>query len=100
LRGPHILRPLAQDNFQIMRDLSFLLIQMRNYEGFTVPSPLSFFHWVISLIFFVQETRRLILNSRQTQKASWVGLAVAYYVEGDLEQALSVIDAYENTLPV
>ena len=42
----------------------------------------------------------MILNSRQTQKASWVGLAVAYYVEGDLEQALSVIDAYENTLPV
>ena len=56
--------------------------------------------WDLTLSRIAKESRRAILNSRQNQKASWIGLAVAHYLEGDNEQSLAIMDAYEETLPV
>ena len=69
----------GKENLQILRDLSLLQIQMRNLEGY-------------------QETRHQLLTIRPQNKASWIGLAIAYHLIGNFEMAVKVLDAYEGTL--
>lgn len=66
------------DNMQILRDLSLLQVQMRDLEGF-------------------RDTRYRLLVLRPTQRASWLGYAIAYHLLGDQSMALNVLDEFLNT---
>ncbi|KAJ1550622.1 N-alpha-acetyltransferase 16, NatA auxiliary subunit, partial [Nowakowskiella sp. JEL0078] len=70
---------LFQENSQIIRDLSLLQIQMRNYDGFV-------------------ETRQRLLNLKPNHRPFWIGLAVAFHLQGQYESAEKVLSAYETTL--
>lgn len=66
-----------KDNLQILRDLSLLQVQMRDLEGYA-------------------HTRNLILQQRPSQRASWLCYAVANHLQGNIDQALNVLSAYET----
>ncbi|KAI8996075.1 NMDA receptor-regulated protein 1-domain-containing protein, partial [Gaertneriomyces semiglobifer] len=68
-----------KENIQIIRDLSLLQIQMRNYEGFN-------------------ETRHQLLSLRPTNRMYWAGLAISYHLLKKYDTALSVLSAFENSL--
>lgn len=68
-----------KDNIQILRDLSLLQIQMRDLEGY-------------------RETRYQLFMSRPTQRASWIGFAMAYHLLKDYEMALKILDSFRKTL--
>ena len=70
---------IDQDNMQILRDLSFLQVQMRDLADFV-------------------ETRRQILTLRPNTRINWIGFAVAQFLSGEHEMALKVIEQYEGTL--
>ncbi|VDK83546.1 unnamed protein product [Cylicostephanus goldi] len=63
---------LDKDNMQILRDLSLLQIQMRDYEGY-------------------KESRYHLLRLRPTQKVSWIAYATAYHLLKDYEKALNIL---------
>eukprot|EP00128_Syssomonas_multiformis_P013266 Colp12_sorted_trinity150504_noHs@11430 len=67
-----------KDNLQILRDLSLLQIQLRDLEGF-------------------KATRHQLLTVRPSQRASWIGLAIAYHMCGERDMAVKVLSAYQNT---
>ncbi|KAJ3016379.1 hypothetical protein HKX48_004057 [Thoreauomyces humboldtii] len=68
-----------KENMQIIRDLSLLQIQMRNYEGYN-------------------ETRHLLLSLRPSNRMYWVGLAISYHMLKNYETALNVLSAFEENL--
>ncbi|TPX56185.1 hypothetical protein PhCBS80983_g04730 [Powellomyces hirtus] len=68
-----------KENMQIIRDLSLLQIQMRNYEGYN-------------------ETRHTLLSLRPTNKMYWVGLAISYHMLQKYDTALNVLSAFEESL--
>lgn len=68
------------DNSQIMRDLAVLQTQMRQYAALC-------------------ETRYHLLVLRPALKMSWIGLAVAYHLDGHHQQAVGVIDALLEGFP-
>lgn len=68
-----------EDNQQILRDLSLLQIQIRDYEG-------------------LEETRRKLLTIRPNQKNNWIGFAVSFHLLGNNTTAISVLDTYQDTL--
>lgn len=61
-----------KDNMQILRDLSLLQIQMRDLEGY-------------------KDTRYSLLALRPTQRASWIGYAMAYHLLGQYDTALRIL---------
>uniref|UniRef100_A0A158P9G8 N-alpha-acetyltransferase 16, NatA auxiliary subunit n=1 Tax=Angiostrongylus cantonensis TaxID=6313 RepID=A0A158P9G8_ANGCA len=63
---------LDKDNMQILRDLSLLQIQMRDFEGY-------------------KESRYHLLRLRPTQRVSWIGYATAYHLLKDYEKALNIL---------
>lgn len=65
-------------NVQILRDLSQLQIQMRDYSGFT-------------------STRHELLNIRPEQRASWFGYAIAEHLNGNFARAAEIMTAFEKT---
>ena len=69
---------IDRDNLQILRDLSLLQIQLRDYDAFV-------------------ETRRQLLTLKSSQKNNWISFAVANHLSGALDTALSVISSYEDT---
>ncbi|XP_067419285.1 N-alpha-acetyltransferase 16, NatA auxiliary subunit isoform X8 [Emydura macquarii macquarii] len=69
---------LDKDNLQILRDLSLLQIQMRDLEGY-------------------RETRYQLLQLRPTQRASWIGYAIAYHLLKDYEMALKLLEEFRKT---
>ncbi|XP_054829729.1 N-alpha-acetyltransferase 16, NatA auxiliary subunit [Eublepharis macularius] len=69
---------LDKDNLQILRDLSLLQIQMRDLEGY-------------------RETRYQLLQLRPTQRASWIGYAVAYHLLKDYDMALKLLEEFRKT---
>ena len=69
---------IDRDNLQILRDLSLLQIQLRDYDAFV-------------------ETRRQLLTLKSSQKNNWISFAVANHLSGALDTALSVISSYEGT---
>ncbi|XP_039295227.1 N-alpha-acetyltransferase 15, NatA auxiliary subunit [Nilaparvata lugens] len=68
-----------KDNIQILRDLSLLQIQMRDLEGY-------------------RDTRYQLFMLRPTQRASWIGFAMAYHLLKDYEMALKILDSFRKTL--
>ncbi|XP_061082124.1 N-alpha-acetyltransferase 16, NatA auxiliary subunit-like [Conger conger] len=72
---------LDRDNLQILRDLSLLQIQMRDLEGY-------------------RETRYQLLQLRPTQRASWIGYAIAYHLLKDYDTALRLLEEFRKTQQV
>ncbi|XP_069496629.1 N-alpha-acetyltransferase 16, NatA auxiliary subunit isoform X6 [Ambystoma mexicanum] len=72
---------LDKDNLQILRDLSLLQIQMRDLEGY-------------------RETRYQLLQLRPTQRASWIGYAIAYHLLHDYDMALKLLEEFRKTQQV
>lgn len=67
-----------KDNIQILRDLSLLQVQMRDLEGY-------------------RDTRSQLLHLRPTQRASWIGYAMAYHLLGDYEIAANILEEFRKT---
>lgn len=67
-----------KDNIQILRDLSLLQIQMRDLEGY-------------------RDTRYQLFMLRPTQRASWIGFAMAYHLLKDYEMALKILEEFRKT---
>lgn len=68
-----------KDNIQILRDLSLLQIQMRDLEGY-------------------RDTRYQLFLLRPTQRASWIGFAMAYHLLKEYEMALKILESFRKTL--
>ena len=73
--------PLTQDNVNILRDAAQLQAQLRIYDGLV-------------------ETRHTLLRIRPNLRQHWIGLAVAYHLNGNLPEAKKVMDHYERTIKV
>lgn len=67
------------DSQQILRDLAFLQVQMRDFTGYA-------------------ESRRTILNGRPQVRANWTGLAIAYHLAGNFAEAENILTKFEGTL--
>lgn len=67
-----------KDNIQILRDLSLLQIQMRDLEGY-------------------RDTRYQLFALRPTQRASWIGFAMAYHLLKDYEMANKILEEFRKT---
>ena len=70
---------LEPDSPQILRDLSLLQVQMRDYSG------------------YVQSRHKMLLK-RETFRQNWTALAVAHHLNGNLEEAERVLKLFEDTL--
>ncbi|EMD34697.1 hypothetical protein CERSUDRAFT_86122 [Gelatoporia subvermispora B] len=68
-----------KENLNILRDAAHLQTQLRIYD---------------SLV----ETRHTLLKLRPTLRQNWIGLAVAYHLNGNLKEARNVLEHYESTL--
>lgn len=66
-------------NLQILRDLSLLQVQMRDVSGFVV-------------------TRHTILRIKPNQKINWLAFALSRHLNGELTDAIAVIDSYLESL--
>ncbi|KAG9124964.1 hypothetical protein FRC07_009530, partial [Ceratobasidium sp. 392] len=67
------------DNMNILRDAAQLQMQLRYYDQLV-------------------QTRHTLLELRPTMRQSWVALAVAYQISGDLEKADKVLGNYKSML--
>jgi len=70
---------LDRNNLQILRDYSLLQMHMRNYEPYI-------------------EAAHQLLNSKPSNKAFWIGLAVAYHLTKNYELALKIFNSYHESL--
>lgn len=70
-----------QDNLNILRDAAHLQTQLRLYDGLV-------------------DTRFLLLKLRPNLRQNWIGLALAYHLNGNLAEAKSVLEQYERSLKV
>ncbi|KAI0485066.1 NMDA receptor-regulated protein 1-domain-containing protein [Xylariaceae sp. FL0804] len=70
---------LEPDSHQIQRDLAFLQIQMRDFQGYI-------------------QSRTAMLQARPQVRQNWTALAVAHHLAGDLAQAEKVLSSYEDSL--
>ncbi|KAI1111827.1 tetratricopeptide [Nemania sp. NC0429] len=64
---------------QIQRDLAFLQIQMRDFQGYI-------------------QSRTAMLQAKSQLRQNWTALAVAHHLAGDLAQAEKVLTTYEESL--
>ncbi|CAE6427442.1 unnamed protein product, partial [Rhizoctonia solani] len=67
------------DNMNILRDAAQLQMQLRQFDQLV-------------------QTRHTLLTLRPTMRQSWVALAVAYQMSGDLEKADKVLTSYKSML--
>jgi tetratricopeptide (TPR) repeat protein len=70
-----------QDNLNILRDAAHLQTQLRIYDGLV-------------------DTRFLLLKLRPNLRQNWIGLALAYHLNGNLAEAKNVLEQYERSLKV
>lgn len=70
---------LEPESVQIQRDLAFLQVQMRDYQGYI-------------------QSRSSMLQARPQLRQNWTALAVAHHLAGDLEQAEKILTTYEESL--
>ncbi|KAH8650002.1 tetratricopeptide [Xylariales sp. PMI_506] len=70
---------LEPESVQIQRDLAFLQIQMRDFQGYI-------------------QSRAAMLQARPQLRQNWTALAVAHHLSGDLAQAEKVLTMYEESL--
>ncbi|KAH9928580.1 NMDA receptor-regulated protein 1a [Amylocystis lapponica] len=68
-----------KDNLNILRDAAHLQTQLRNFDGLV-------------------ETRHTLLRLRPTLRQNWIGLAVAYHLNGNLSETRKVLEQYEVML--
>lgn len=68
---------LDNENLQVLRDLSVLQMQLRDYEG-------------------CRDIRYKLLLLRPSQKASWIGYALIHHLLGNYEIALTVINEFKK----
>lgn len=68
------------DNLQILRDLSLLQIHIRDLEGY-------------------KDTRYQLLQLRPTQRASWIGYAMAYHLLANFDIANNILEEFCKTQP-
>ncbi|KAI0380641.1 N-terminal acetyltransferase A, auxiliary subunit [Hypomontagnella monticulosa] len=66
---------------QIQRDLAYLQIQMRDYQGYI-------------------QSRTAMLQARPQLRQNWTALAIAHHLAGNLSQAEKVLTTYEDSLKV
>lgn len=69
---------IDKDNLNILRDLSFLQIQMRDMKSFA-------------------ETRRKLLVMKPTNKIHWISYAVSLYCSEDYQTAYEVVEKFLTT---
>lgn len=65
----------------ILRDAAHLQTQLRLYDGLV-------------------DTRFLLLKLRPNLRQNWIGLALAYHLNGNLAEARRVLEQYERSLKV
>jgi hypothetical protein len=65
----------------ILRDAAHLQTQLRLYDGLI-------------------DTRFLLLKLRPNLRQNWIGLALAYHLNGNLAEARRVLEQYERSLKV
>ncbi|KAI8623604.1 tetratricopeptide [Xylariaceae sp. FL1651] len=70
---------LEPGSLQIQRDLAFLQVQMRDYQGYI-------------------QSRTSMLQTKPQLRQNWTALAVAHHLAGDLAQAEKVLTTYEESL--
>ncbi|KAI0398499.1 tetratricopeptide [Xylariaceae sp. FL0594] len=70
---------LEPGSLQIQRDLAFLQVQMRDYQGYI-------------------QSRAAMLQTKSQLRQNWTALAVAHHLAGDLAQAEKVLTTYEESL--
>jgi hypothetical protein len=75
------LATLNQENMNILRDAAHLQTQLRLYDGLV-------------------DTRFLLLKLRPNLRQNWIGLALAYHLNGNLAEARIVLEQYERSLKV
>ncbi|KAI0064906.1 N-terminal acetyltransferase A auxiliary subunit [Artomyces pyxidatus] len=68
-----------KENMNILRDAAHLQTQLRLYDGLV-------------------ETRHLLLKLRPNLRQNWIGLAIAYHLNGNLTEVKRVLEQYERTL--
>ncbi|KAH8102267.1 NMDA receptor-regulated protein 1a [Cristinia sonorae] len=68
-----------KENMNILRDAAHLQTQLRLFDGLV-------------------ETRHTLLRLRPNLRQNWIGLAVAYHLNGSLREAKRVLEHYESTL--
>jgi peptide alpha-N-acetyltransferase len=67
---------------------------MRDYDGFNVRRVVSLGHHS------VQETQHNLLQLRPAQRMYWIGLTVSYHLLKQYDNAINVLDMYEQTAKV
>lgn len=70
---------LEPDSLQIQRDLAILQVQIRDYAGYV-------------------QSRFVMLKARPHVRQNWTALAIAYHLEGNLEQAENILTTYEKSM--
>ncbi|KAH9990949.1 NMDA receptor-regulated protein 1-domain-containing protein [Russula compacta] len=68
-----------KENMNILRDAAHLQTQLRLYDGLV-------------------DTRFLLLKLRPNLRQNWIGLALAYHLNGNLAEARRVLEQYERSL--
>ncbi|KAK4121620.1 N-terminal acetyltransferase A, auxiliary subunit [Parathielavia appendiculata] len=70
---------LEPDSHQIQRDLAVLQVQMRDYQGYI-------------------QSRFVMLKARPQVRQNWTALAIAYHLDGNLQQAENILSTYEKSV--
>lgn len=70
---------LEPESAQIQRDLAYLQVQMRDYQGYI-------------------QSRKAMLQQRPNMRQNWTALAIAYHLAGELATAEEMLKTYEGTL--
>ncbi|KAK4152061.1 hypothetical protein C8A00DRAFT_44835 [Chaetomidium leptoderma] len=70
---------LEPDSHQIQRDLAVLQVQMRDYQGYI-------------------QSRFVMLKARPQLRQNWTALAIAYHLDGNLQQAENILNTYEKSV--
>ncbi|KAK3991022.1 N-alpha-acetyltransferase 15, NatA auxiliary subunit [Cladorrhinum sp. PSN332] len=70
---------LEPESHQIQRDLAILQVQMRDYGGYV-------------------QSRFVMLKARPQLRQNWTALAIAYHLEGNLQQAENILTTYEKSV--
>ncbi|KAI0075976.1 N-terminal acetyltransferase A, auxiliary subunit [Panus rudis PR-1116 ss-1] len=68
-----------KENLNILRDAAHLQAQLRLYDALV-------------------DTRHTLLRLRPNQRQNWIGLAVAYHLNGNLTEAKKTLENYESIL--
>lgn len=66
----------------------------------TITSKCDSFHSGSVILFVLQDTRYQLFKLRPTQRASWIGYAMAYHLLKDYDMALKILEEFRKTQQV